>query len=239
MNKIFSLLAFHLMYLVVSAQQSPESFLFTINGSGAFPVGNFKTTVAPDGGAFGIGGGASALFNPKGKSEYFPVFFGVDFNYMSFGRDKQASTQNMPALKTSFNYYGISGISRFFLSSKKTGVIPFIDGHVGINIINTRTKIDKDVVDLILGEDYPEVLNTTNDAGLMYGASLGFYTRKQYDENGNRSASFFMKAGYFAGNDIEHVKRGTLKITDGNVSYQTTNTSVNNIIIQLGVVLPM
>jgi hypothetical protein len=224
---------------LVSGQQPYESFHLTLNGSLAFPVGSFQAAVAPNGGGMGIGGGVSALFNPKGKAEYCPVFLGVDFNYLSFGRDKQGATDYMPALKTAFNYYGVSAISRLFLSAKKSGVVPFIDGQVGLNIINTRTKIDKDVVDLIIGEDYPEVLNTTNDLGLMYGASIGFYTRKPLDENNRRMASFFMKAGYMAGDNIEHVKRGSLKIVNGNVTYQTTTTSVNNIMVQFGFVLPI
>lgn len=239
MKAFFTLVAFNLICLLLKSQQPYESFHLTLNGSGAFPVGSFKEAVAPDGGGFGIGGGASALFNPRGKVEYCPVFLGVDFNYLSFGRDKQAATDYMPALKTAFNYYGISAISRLFLSAKKSGVVPFIDGQVGLNIINTRTKIDKDLADLILGEDYPEVLNTTNDLGLMYGASLGIYTRKPLDENNRRMASFFMKAGYMAGDNIEHVKRGSLKMVNGNVTYQTTTTSVNNIMIQLGFVLPI
>lgn len=235
----FILLAGLSISCLLSAQQPYESFHLTVNGSAAFPVGSFQTAVAPNGGGFGIGGGASALFNLKGKYEYFPLFLGADFNYLSFGRDKQSSAETMPALKTAFNYYGISAIGRAFLSAKKSGIVPFIDAQVGVNIINTRTKIDKDLGDLFLGEDYPEVLNTTNDLGLMYGASLGFYTRKPLDENNRRSASFFMKAGYMAGDDIEHVKRGTLKVTNGNVTYQTTTTSVNNIIVQFGFVLPI
>lgn len=237
MKKFIQLLFANLLGFILYGQQPYESFQFTINGSGAFPTGSFQTAVAPNGGGFGIGGGASMLFNPKGKAEYFPLFLGADFNYLSFGRDKQASTPSMPALKTAFNYYGISAITRIFLSEKKSGFVPFIDGQVGLNIINTRTKIDKDMFDLILGEDYPEVLNTTNDLGLMYGGSIGFYNRKPLNENGTRSGSFFMKAGYFAGDDIEHVKRGTLKMINGNVTYQTTTTSVNNIIIQFGVIL--
>jgi hypothetical protein len=239
MKKLLQLFAFYMLGSSLLAQSSFEAFHLTLNGSLAFPVGSFQAAVAPNGGGMGIGGGASALFNPKGKTEYCPVFLGVDFNYLSFGRDKQAATDYMPALKTAFNYYGVSAISRLFLSAKKSGIVPFIDGQVGLNIINTRTKIDKDVVDLIIGEDYPEVLNTTNDLGLMYGASLGIYTRKPLDENGRRNASFFLKAGYMAGDNIEHVKRGSLKIVNGNVTYQTTTTSVNNIMVQFGFVLPI
>lgn len=239
MKKFIFLLIAYLSGLNVFAQQPYESFQFTLNASGAFPMGEFKNAVAPNGGGFGIGGGFSALFNPKGKAEYFPVFLGADFNYLSFGRDKQSSTPDMPPLKTAFNYYGISALSRFFLSAKKSGIIPFIDGQVGLNIINTRTKIDKDLFDFVVGDDYPEVLNTTNDLGLLYGGSIGFYTRKPLNENGTRSGSFFMKAGYFGGDDIEHVKRGSLKWINGNATYQTTTTSVNNIIIQFGVILTL
>jgi hypothetical protein len=239
MKTVFILAAGFLLPFIVSGQQPYESFHLTVNGSGAFPIGSFQTAVAPNGGGFGIGGGATALFNLKGKYEYFPLFLGADFNYLSFGRDKQPSTEVMPPLKTAFNYYGISAIGRAFLSAKKSGFVPFIDGQVGLNIINTRTKVDKNLGDILMDEDYPEVLNTTNDLGLMYGASLGFYIRKPLDENNRRLASFFMKGGYMAGDNIEHVKRGTLKVNNGNVTYQTTTTSVNNIIFQLGFVLPI
>ncbi len=239
MRLFFLLISGLITYSNVLAQQPYEFFHLTLNGSGAFPIGSFKKAVAPNGGGFGIGGGATLLFNPRGKVEYCPVFIGADFNYMSFGRDKQSSTETMPALKTAFNYYGISAVSRIFLSARKSGIIPFLDGQVGLNIINTRTKIDKDVVDLIMGEDYPEVMNTTNDLGLMYGGSLGFYTRKPLDENNRRSVSFFLKAGYFGGDEVEHVKRGTMKINNGNVTYQTTTTSVNNIVVQFGLVCPI
>jgi hypothetical protein len=238
MKTINIVLAVLFMSYYVSAQQPYESFHITFNGSGAFPVGSFKTAVAPNGGVMGIGGGFSALFNLKGKHEYFPLFLGAD--YLSFGRDKLPETEYLQALKTTFNFYGISAIGRVFLSAKKSGLVPFIDGQAGLNIIKTNTMVDRkmDLADLLSEEESPEVLNTTNDLGLMYGASLGFYTRKLPNKNNNRSPSFFMKAGYMSGDNIDHVKRGTVKVINGIITYQTTNSSVNNIFFQFGFVFP-
>jgi hypothetical protein len=217
-----------------SIGQTYESIHITIFGSGAIPLGEFKNAVSADNSAFGVGGGASALFNPKGKNEYCPVFIGVDFNYLTFGRDKQPATAGIPPLKTSFNNYGISALSRFFLSNRPSGIVPFIDGQLGLNIANATTKVDKNLLNTVLGDDFPEVINNANDLGLLYGFGLGLYTRKPMDGSGDSRSSFFFKASYLGGDAINHVKRGSIRIVNGNVFYETTTTRFQNILVQLG-----
>jgi hypothetical protein len=138
--------------LSTSAQESDQ---FSLQLNTAFPIKEFKQAVDNSIGGAAVGFGTTVLFNPKGKKGYSPAFFGADFSYMTFGRDKIKSTADAPPFKTTFNYYAINGITRVFLSSRETGFVPFIDGTIGLKIFNTRTKIDKNVTHIILDDNQP------------------------------------------------------------------------------------
>jgi hypothetical protein len=199
----------------------------------AFPTKDFKEAVDNDIEGVGVGIASNVLFNPKGKNGYSPVFFGVDFSYVTFGRDKQPSTSDTPPYKTTFNYYTINGIARIFLTNKTEGFTPFVDGMLGLKIYNTRTKIDKDLLDTVFDEDQPEVIHTTNDTGLGYGVGIGFYNRKAHGE-GEGKGSFTLRVLYLWGDKVEYVKRGSLVIDNGFVNYDTGFTNTNMFMVQLG-----
>ena len=190
-------------------------------------------------GGVGVGLGGSILINPFLTQKPSPVFVGVDFSYLTFGRDKQRETATLPPYKTTFNYYGISGISRLFLTKRQLGFTPFIDGMAGLKIINTRTKIDKNVAHIIFDEDQPEVIHTTNDLGMNYGVGIGFYTRKLpargSEDSDLKCASFSLRLMYLWGDRSSYVKRGSLKVTEGEVSYEQGYTNTNMIMLQLGI----
>ncbi|MBX2945180.1 MAG: hypothetical protein KF725_05055 [Cyclobacteriaceae bacterium] len=230
------LFLFSLGILTVFSQDH-ETYQVSLLANVGIPSAELKEAVDNPVGGIAVGFGFNALFNPKGKKGYSPVFVGADFSYITFGRDKQPSTPTAPPYKTSFNYYGISGLSRFFLSNKEVGFVPFVDGQLGVKIFNTRTKIDKNVVNIILNDDEPEVINTTNDAGLGYALGGGFYARKTLNENGNRDVSFTLRAMYHFGDQTSYVKRGSIQVDNGTVSYQTGYTRTNMIMIQLGIII--
>lgn len=230
------LFLFSISILTVFSQDH-ETYQVSLLANVAIPSAELKEAVDNPIGGTAVGLGFNALFNPKGKKGYSPVFIGADFSYVTFGRDKQPSTPTAPPYKTSFNYYGISGQSRFFLSNKQVGFVPFVDGLLGVKIFNTRTKIDKNVINIIVNDDEPEVINTTNDAGLGYALGAGFYTRKALNENGNRDVSFTLRAMYHWGDQTSYVKRGSLAVNNGTVSYETGYTKTNMIMIQLGIIL--
>ncbi|MBX2966252.1 MAG: hypothetical protein KF845_08920 [Cyclobacteriaceae bacterium] len=217
--------------------QEHELYQVSLFGNVGIPSKELKDAVDNPIGGTAVGFGFNALFNPKGKKGYSPVFIGADFSYVTFGRDKQPSTATSPPYKTSFNYYGISGISRLFLSSKAEGFVPFIDGQLGAQIFNTRTKIDKNVLHLVFNDDQPEVINTTNDAGLNYGIGIGFYTRKSTNENGGHDPSFTLRAMYHWGDRSKYVKRGSLEVDNGTVTYESGYTRTNMFMVQLGILL--
>jgi hypothetical protein len=223
---LFCVLALH--------SQAQESVMISFSPAIAIPSEEFKKAVDNPIEGLGVGLGSNVLFNPKGKKGYSPVFFGVDFAYLTFGRDKQPAANNAPPYKTSFNFYAINGIARVFLTDKEYGFTPFIDGMLGMKIYNTRTKIDKNVVDFLLNDDQAEVIHTTNDTGLGYGLGIGFYNRKFKDE-GEGKASFTVRAMYLWGDKIQYVVRGSLQIDNGEVTYKTNYSNTNMIMIQFGI----
>ena len=231
MNKIKFLLL--LLVTVTSLTMAQESAQISVSLPLAFPTKDFKEAVDNDLEGIGVGVASNVLFNPKGKKGYSPVFFGVDFSYVTFGRDKQPSTNDTPPYKTTFNYYTINGIARIFLANKTEGFTPFVDGMMGLKIYNTRTKIDKDLLDTVFDEDQPEVIHTTNDTGLGYGIGVGFYNRKAHDE-GEGKGSFTLRVLYLWGDKVEYVKRGSLVVDNGFVNYETGFTNTNMFMVQLG-----
>ncbi|MCK6618385.1 MAG: hypothetical protein L6Q51_12160 [Cyclobacteriaceae bacterium] len=203
----------------------------------AIPDKEFKQAVDNSIGGAAVGMGANILLNPKGKKGYSPVFFGAEFSYMTFGRDKIEATNDAPPFKTTFNYYALNGISRVFLSKKESGFVPFIDGTLGLKIFNTRTKVDKNVSHIILDDNQPVVINTTNDNGLGYGVGIGFYNRKPMESEDDTRASFTMRVMYLWGDPTSYVKRGSVRVDNGFVSFEEGSTKTNMIMVQLGIML--
>ena len=212
-----------------------EPFTLSLYANAAIPSKQFQESVNNQFGGAGAGFGSSVLFNVKGKKELSPLAFGIDFSYVTFGRDKIAATSTSPPYKTTFNFYSVSVISRIILSKRATGITPFIDGMVGVKIVNTKTKIDKNVLNILLNNDQPEVINNTNDYGMGYGLGMGWHTRKKAGDNGQGTASFTLRVMYLWGDKTSYVKQGSMQVNNGYVSYETGYTNTNMVLIQLGI----
>ena len=220
--------------------QDADQFQLNLYGNITIPSAEFKEAADNSIGGIGVGVGGNVLINPMGKRRHSFVFPGIDFSYLTFGRDKIASTKNSPPYKTTFNYYSVSGQIRVFLTGDREGIAPFIDGMVGLKVINTRTKIDKNALDYVFGDDQPEVIHSQNDAGLGNGAGLGVYWRRyNVSESGERhkKVSFTLRAMYLWGDPTEYVKRGTVEVENGHVTFEEGTTMTNMVLIQLGVCL--
>ncbi len=202
----------------------------------AVPSAAFKEAVDNGKGGLGIGLDAHVLANPFGKRRWSPVYLGGGFQYISFGRDKIAETSSAPPYKTSFNYYGINGLGRL-LPFKRDGFTIFLDGMLGLKIMNARTKIDKNAFQSILDENQPEVINNATDTGLSYGAGIGFFTKRySIDENGDHigKASFSLRVAYIWGDKVSHVRRGSLQVENGFVTYEEGHAPTDMIQLQIG-----
>jgi hypothetical protein len=149
----------------ISSSSYYDKYNLSILGVVGIPSKELKEAVTNNFGNLGVGFATSFLFNPTGKRKPSPVFAGVEFVYLTYGVDKIGETSASPPLKTTFNVYNISGAFRF-LPKQSPGFTPFVDGMIGSRIFNTRTKVDKNAVQTILNEEQPEVIHTTNDAGI-------------------------------------------------------------------------
>ena len=220
----------------ISSSAYHDTFHFNLTGVVGIPSKELKEAVQNDFGNVGIGFATSILLNPFGKKKPSPILMGIDFSYLTYGVDKIEATTYTPPLKTTFNVYNISGAFRF-LPKQSPGFAPFIDGMIGSRIFNTRTKIDKNIVDTILNEDQPEVINTTNDAGLCYTVGVGFFNRKSRKDN-DLKGSFTLRFLYTWGDDTEYILRDSIKLDSSNfVTYETGHARTDMFLIQFGFTL--
>jgi len=220
-----------LSHLLVAQEHETHQVSFYFGNIG-IPFAKFKQAV--DSGV-GVGLGVNGLINPKGKKGYSPVFFGGDFSWISFGREKDKPPLSSTTYNTTFNYYGISGLSRLFLSNKSEGFVTFVDGQMGAQILNTRTMTGNNIFKLIF-DDQTELIHSTNNASLIYGLGFGFYTRRVNDKNGNFKPTTTVRVMYHWSNQTQYVKRGSVSIDGGSVTnYETGYTRTNMITVQLGI----
>jgi hypothetical protein len=218
----------------VAAQDYEKSQISVLINT-AIPTLKLKQAVDNRMGGMGVGLGINGLINPKGNSGYSPVFFGGDFSWVGFGSVKQKSPSS-PTYKTTFNYYGLSGLSRLFLNNRSVGFVPFIDGQMGVQLFNTRTMTGNNIFKLIF-DDQAELIHSTNYAGLSYGLGFGFYTRKARAEKGNLVPSTTARLMYHWGNKTRYVKRESVSVNGGSVYYETGYTHTNLIMIQFGILM--
>lgn len=197
-------------------------------------------------GKMGFGISSGILLNPFGKSKPSPFLVGADFSYISYGVDKVAENSDHPPLKTAFNVYTVSGSVRALLT-QRSGFAPFIDGLLGVQTFNTRTKIDKTLLQTVINDDQPEVLNTTNDTGLNYGLGVGFFIRNA-GKTSNYAidaptpwqirGSFSVRLLYYWGDEIKYVKRNSVTVTSDNfLTFETGRTRTDMLVLQVGFTL--
>jgi hypothetical protein len=219
----------------ISSSAYHDTFHFNLTGMVGIPSKELKEAVQNNFGDIGVGFATSVLLSPFGKKKPSPILMGIDFSYLTYGVDKIDESSFNPPLKTTFNVYNISAAFRF-LPKQSEGFAPFVDGMVGSRIFNTRTKIDKDVLDTIVNDDQPEVINTSNDAGLCYTLGIGFFNRKSNRDQ--LKGSFTMRILYTWGDDAEYIIRDSIKLDSNNfVTYETGRTRTDMFLIQLGFTL--
>lgn len=231
------LIAFVLI-LNYSYCQSSNKFQLGLYGNIGLPTGEFREAVNNSLGGTGWGGGMNFFLNPKKGGIYSPVFIGIEGNYMNLGTDKIPATAFLPQLKTTFNYYNVGPITRVFLFEKEEGFIPFVDGFVGLKVLNTNTQVDNSLLDTILDQEDLESLLSTNYEGLGYGVGLGFYNRKFNDQAEKGQGSFYLRLMYQFGDRINYVKRGSVKVDkEGFITYKTDRTQTGIISLHLGLLV--
>lgn len=223
------------LFTSLAKSQTWDTFHLGLYGNLGFPVGEFRETVQNSIGGKAVGTGINFLFKPIKSESLSPVMIGMEFNYLYLGTDKTPESKFLPQLKTIYNYYNVGPLIRFFLNDNPDGFKPFLDGFIGLKILNTKTKIDNTLIDTLVDEAYLEKLLSTNNEGLGFGVGLGFFKSKIKEEFDEGSISFYMKVLYQYGDRITHVKKGSIEVDpNGFITYQTGHSQTSIISLQFG-----
>ena len=218
--------------------QFTEKAQVSFYGNLGAPIGEFRQAIQNSIGGNGVGFGTNLLLNPKKEAAYSPVLVGIEVNYLHLGTEKTPESTFLPQLKTSYNYITLGPVVRALLSQREEGIVPFVDGFVGMKLLNTKTRIDNTIIDTLLDQEYLESLLSTNYEGLGYGMGIGFFTRK-LDKGGiNVGNSFYLKLNYAYGDRLTYVRKGSIEVdSEGFITYKNGKTQTGMITLQAGIML--
>lgn len=218
-----------------SFAQFSEPAQVTFYATSGIPVKEFKQAVKNDLGDTAWGLGMNVLLNPKKLGYFSPVLIGLEGNYMHLGTEKTPESIAFPQLKTTYNYYSLGPVVRALLSRREEGIIPFLDGFVGMKILNTKTRIDNTFLDTLLDREYLAKLLTTNYESLGYGIGVGFFNRRILSSGETTGNSFYLKLNYAYGDRLTYVKKGSIEVDkDGLISYKKGKTQTGMVSLQFG-----
>jgi hypothetical protein len=234
---------FLIVLLIISASQmkaygqkydsSKFSYInFYLNTQVAVPSKEFREAIQNDLGNLGYGLATGIVLSPLLENKPSPVLLGIDFGYFKYGQDKQSGTATSPPLKTTYNVFTWNGMARLRPKFQHGSLTPFADGLLGLKLYNTKTKIDKDVIDFIFNDNQPEVINNVKSTGLNYGIGAGFYTNPKNQTN----PGFTLRLLYLWGEDVTYVVRNSVEVTPaGDVTFETDRANTSMLLIQLGI----
>jgi hypothetical protein len=204
---------------------------FYFNTQVAIPSREFREVIKNDFGNLGYGIATGVTLSPLFENKASPLLIGLDFGYFTYGQEKQRATSTSPPLKTTYNVFTWNGIGRLRPRFHRGAVTPFIDGMLGLKLYNTKTKIDKNIIDFIFNDDQREVINNVKDTGLNFGLGAGFYVNSKTGYPG-----FTLRALYLWGDEVNYVVRNSLKVdANGFVTFDTARANTTMVIVQLGI----
>jgi len=225
------------IFSVISCMGQPEDSLkfttvnFYAGGQVAVPSAEFRNVINNSTGNLGYGLYTGLLMSPLGKNKPSPILLGIDFGFFTYGNEKQKSSGNMPSLKTTHNVFTWNAAARLKPLLHQGKVTPFFDGLMGLKLFNSKTKIDKDLANIIFNDNQNEVINNVRDIGLNYGLGIGFYTNPQK----TNTAGFQLRLLYLWGDEVKYVVRNSVAVdANGNVSFETARANTSMVIIQIG-----
>ena len=233
---IFPLIISQTVPAQISDSLRSETLHFYVNGQVALPSEQFRSAINNSIDNLGLGINIGLVMSPMGGKRPSPIMLGIDFGYSNYGVDKTPGTSSLPPLKTTYNIISWNGILRLRPPIHRSSITPFADGLVGVKILNTITKIDKDVSNIILNTNQPQVLNRINNAGLNFGAGVGFaaYSKK------TEWVAFTMRFLYLWGDDIKYVVRHSMVVdNNGFITYKTETANTSIFLVQIGFNLAM
>lgn len=235
MQKLLTTCLLLIFFIKCSGQQLDSirfsSVHFYAGGQVAIPGREFRDVINNSTGNLGYGLFTGLALNPLGKNKPSPVLLGIDFGYFTYGNEKQEGSGNMPTLKTTHNVFTWNAIARLKPIRHQGSITPFADGLLGLKLFSSKTKIDKDLTNIIFNDNQNEVISNVKDTGLNYGLGVGFYTNPK--ENSN--PGFQLRILYLWGDEVKYVKRNSVMVdSNGTVTFETARANTSMVIIQVG-----
>ncbi len=218
-----------------SNQFSIPGYLY-LGLAGGLPDLTLQQSIKSDYGDITLGFASGFGINPFGKKRESPLLLGIDFSYLTFGRDKITDPFTSFRYKFTINKIFVGPSARIYFPLKGK-IALFADGMVGGHIMNGRIKVDKTIFDD--GEE-DIVIGSENDGSLGYGFGLGIHSRKVRlveTDLPEAHASFFVRLSYLSGDRSRFIKRGSVQVTNDVLSYQTGFTSTGMIQLTIGAII--
>lgn len=236
MKKLLLLLTVMLLF---SSHISAQSFDFGLNGHLAIPQGDFRNNIDA------IGGGV-AFFGLYGFRNT-PIAIGLDFSFTNFGidsRDEPIST-TIPDVRVQVdNSYNLGqGFLSLRLQPQYGPVRPYFETLAGWSYFYTETSIN----DRRSNNGEPIASDTNfEDWAFSYGVGTGLQFRlfdwtervpQEMETNPPKSGYFTIGGRYLFGNEAEYLKKGSVKASNGNVTYDVSRSKTDMMLIQVGFVI--
>ncbi len=208
---------------VVYAQRGDIS----IEGIVAVPQADFRTEVDRLGLGFGVSGGYQF---PRT-----PFYLGAKLGFINYGVDRRNAplSTTIPDLTVRvINQYNIvQGHMIARVITPKAPFRPYVEGLVGLNYLFTQTSIRE-------RNTNETTLTDTNfdDTAFSYGLGGGFKILLYNDgETGESDVYLDLRANYLFGNSANYLKKGSIRIENGQALYDVHRSATDMLLIQVGV----
>ncbi|AFH50385.1 Hypothetical protein IALB_2682 [Ignavibacterium album JCM 16511] len=196
----------------------------------AIPSGEFKEKV--DNLGFGLSGNINFI-SPKPKS---PFGVGLNLGYIVYGSESRREPLSTTIPDVFVNIDRTNSLLNFhllFTVGLPTGRIrPYIEGLFGGSYIYTTTSVKSQGT----GEEFASSTNF-DDWAWSYGAGGGFTILLSGDPNTDQNTIYLdLKGRYLFGSEAEYLKQGSVKIQNGQVSYDVSRSKTDLITVHAGVI---
>ncbi len=202
-----------------------------INLNLALPQGEFKEKVENAG--FGLSGNINFIA-PQPKS---PFGFGLNLGYIIYGSESRTEPLSTTIPDVFVNIDRTNSLLNFHilftLGLPKGRVRPYFEGLFGGSYIYTTTSVKSQGT----GEEFASSTNF-DDWAWSYGAGGGLNILLSGDPNSDQNTIYLdLKGRYLFGSEAEYLKQGSVKIVNGQVSYDVSRSKTDLLTIHAGIVI--
>jgi hypothetical protein len=196
------------------------------------PQGPFQDQLESTG--FGIKGMAG-IHMPRS-----PLFFGVDFSFLTFGTDsrKEAFNSNIPDVRVQVDnsYNMASGFGLLRMTGQNFMFRPYVEGLFGVNYLYTQSVVRNS------GNDGDEIASDINldDFTPAYGIGAGLqYLVWDGRQVYGTLVYLNVQARYIRGGNAEYVLPGTIDTSGLAAGFETAESRTDTAFIQIGMSIRM